>query len=200
VSDHRAISTGDGPFTTRMILDSLSSLFLDTPRPWSGADECDTARGSLYNIAKHPTLISRCTLRLSNNCGNMIAIEQGLGTALRSQQPFSSAMALEGPSQSQVPNTVNTHTDAFAMDIASFDVKKGESEKPHSHRQHQHFPFKLYDMLEYSSNSSEFSSVASWNPDGSFVIIDQDALMESVAPSFFKQTKYRSFVSCGCDL
>lgn len=60
------------------------------------------------------------------------------------------------------------------------------------------FPYKLYAMLEYSTNSSEFASVVSWTSDGtSFAIRNKDIMLESVIPLFFeKQSKYRSFVSC----
>ena len=54
------------------------------------------------------------------------------------------------------------------------------------------FPFKLYAMLEYASNHGLASIV--WTHDGeAFEIIDADALMDDVAPLFFKQTKFRSF-------
>jgi len=60
---------------------------------------------------------------------------------------------------------------------------------------HKTFPFKLYEMLEYSSDS-EFSSSLSWSADGStFIIHDKHVLMNDLAPMFFKQTKFRSFVS-----
>ncbi|EJK44083.1 hypothetical protein THAOC_37408 [Thalassiosira oceanica] len=54
------------------------------------------------------------------------------------------------------------------------------------------FPFKLYELLEYASNHGLASIV--WTHDGeAFEIIDADALMDDVAPLFFKQTKFRSF-------
>mmetsp|Transcript_22084 Transcript_22084/g.50520 ORF Transcript_22084/g.50520 Transcript_22084/m.50520 type:complete len:315 (-) Transcript_22084:210-1154(-) len=54
------------------------------------------------------------------------------------------------------------------------------------------FPFKLYELLEYASNHGLASIV--WAHDGeAFEIIDADALMDDVAPLFFKQTKFRSF-------
>ena len=62
-------------------------------------------------------------------------------------------------------------------------------------QQQQTFPFKLYEMLEYSSDSA-FSSSLSWSADGSaFIIHDKHVLMNDLAPMFFKQTKFRSFVS-----
>jgi hypothetical protein len=60
---------------------------------------------------------------------------------------------------------------------------------------HQTFPFKLYEMVEYSSDS-EFSSSLSWSADGStFIIHDKHVLMNDLAPMFFKQTQFSSFVS-----
>ena len=57
------------------------------------------------------------------------------------------------------------------------------------------FPYKLYEMIEYACNS-EFSSSISWSPDGRYFIIhDKEVMMDNLAPKFFKQTQYRSFVS-----
>lgn len=57
------------------------------------------------------------------------------------------------------------------------------------------FPFKLYEMLQHAQDS-EFSSSISWLPNGSaFIIHDADVLMRNLAPMFFQQTKFRSFVS-----
>lgn len=54
------------------------------------------------------------------------------------------------------------------------------------------FPFKLYELLEYASDHGLASIV--WTHDGAaFEIIDADALMDDVAPLFFKQSKFRSF-------
>ena len=62
-------------------------------------------------------------------------------------------------------------------------------------QQQQTFPFKLYNMLEYACDS-EFSSCISWTADGSeFIIHDKDVMMDNLAPMFFNQTKFRSFVS-----
>ena len=59
----------------------------------------------------------------------------------------------------------------------------------------QTFPFKLYDMIEYAANS-KYSSAVSWSEDGTqFSIHDKDMLMKHVVPMFFKQSKFRSFVS-----
>ena len=57
------------------------------------------------------------------------------------------------------------------------------------------FPFKLYEMLEYAADS-KYSSAVSWSEDGTqFSIHDKDMLMKHVVPMFFKQSKFRSFVS-----
>jgi len=62
-------------------------------------------------------------------------------------------------------------------------------------QQQQTFPFKLYNMLEYACDS-EFGSCISWTADGSaFIIHDKEAMMDNLAPMFFNQTKFRSFVS-----
>lgn len=62
-------------------------------------------------------------------------------------------------------------------------------------REHHHFPFKLYCMLEYASDSEQ-SSVVSWVEGGrAFAIHDQQAFLRHVVPAFFNQTKFRSFVS-----
>lgn len=62
-------------------------------------------------------------------------------------------------------------------------------------RPSSHFPYKLYDMLEYAADS-EFFYAVSWSEDGtSFAIHDKDEFMMHVVPLFFKQTKFRSFVS-----
>ena len=61
-----------------------------------------------------------------------------------------------------------------------------------------HFPYKLYDMLEYAADS-KYSSAVSWSDDGTqFSIHDKDMLMKHVVPMFFKQSKFRSFVSRCC--
>lgn len=60
------------------------------------------------------------------------------------------------------------------------------------------FPFKLHEMLEYASScdSAQMKSACFWSPSGAeFVISDKDVMMEDLAPMFFKQTKFRSFVS-----
>ena len=60
------------------------------------------------------------------------------------------------------------------------------------------FPFKLHEMLEYASScdSAQLKSACFWSPSGvEFVISDKDVVMEDLAPMFFKQTKFRSFVS-----
>lgn len=61
--------------------------------------------------------------------------------------------------------------------------------------QQQHYPFKLYEMIEYACDS-KFSSALSWSADGSYFIIhDKEVMMNDLAPKFFKQTQFRSFVS-----
>eukprot|EP00585_Thalassiosira_rotula_P013290 CAMPEP_0196129894 /NCGR_PEP_ID=MMETSP0910-20130528/453_1 /TAXON_ID=49265 /ORGANISM="Thalassiosira rotula, Strain GSO102" /LENGTH=219 /DNA_ID=CAMNT_0041389093 /DNA_START=92 /DNA_END=751 /DNA_ORIENTATION=+ len=55
------------------------------------------------------------------------------------------------------------------------------------------FPFKLYTMLEYASDSS-YSSAVSWSSDGrSFAIYNTNIFMQHVVPRNFKLTKFRSF-------
>ena len=62
-------------------------------------------------------------------------------------------------------------------------------------QQQQYYPFKLYKMIEYACDS-KFSSALSWSADGSYFIIhDKDVMMNDIAPKFFKQTQFRSFVS-----
>ena len=59
----------------------------------------------------------------------------------------------------------------------------------------QRCPFKLYEMLERSSNSEQ-GSIVSWSEDGrAFTIRNTAEFVEHVVPKYFKQTKYRSFVS-----
>ena len=61
------------------------------------------------------------------------------------------------------------------------------------------FPHKLYEMLEYACDS-EFNSACSWSADGStFAISNRNVMMEELVPMFFRQTKFRSFVSCVCE-
>mmetsp|Transcript_37500 Transcript_37500/g.63848 ORF Transcript_37500/g.63848 Transcript_37500/m.63848 type:complete len:339 (-) Transcript_37500:575-1591(-) len=63
---------------------------------------------------------------------------------------------------------------------------------PKAKEQHR-FPFKLYDMLEYASDT-EYCSSVSWVKDGrAFIIHNKDAFLEYVVPKFFNQTKFRSF-------
>jgi hypothetical protein len=60
------------------------------------------------------------------------------------------------------------------------------------------FPYKLREMLEHASScdSAELQSACFWSPDGAaFVISNEDVVMEELAPMFFNQTKFRSFVS-----
>ena len=77
----------------------------------------------------------------------------------------------------------------------SIFIMKVKEEQRRQQQQQQTFPFKLYEMLEYSSDS-EFSSSLSWSADGStFIIHDKHVLMNDLAPIFFKQTQFHSFVS-----
>jgi hypothetical protein len=70
-----------------------------------------------------------------------------------------------------------------------------QEQHQHQNQQQQTFPFKLYNMLEYACDS-EFSSSVSWTADGSaFIVHDKDVMMDNLAPMFFNQTKFRSFVS-----
>jgi hypothetical protein len=60
------------------------------------------------------------------------------------------------------------------------------------------FPYKLREMLEHASScdSAELQSACFWSPDGTaFVISNTDVVMDELVPMFFKQTKFRSFVS-----
>ena len=75
------------------------------------------------------------------------------------------------------------------VDTATIDHQLNKEVTQH------HFPYKLYDMLEYAADS-EYSSSVSWSDDGtSFAINNKDIFMECIVPLFFKQTKFRSFVS-----
>lgn len=60
-------------------------------------------------------------------------------------------------------------------------------------KEQHHFPFKLYDMLEYVADS-EYSSAVSWIEEGmAFAIRNKDTFLKHIVPIFFKQTKFRSF-------
>ena len=57
----------------------------------------------------------------------------------------------------------------------------------------EHFPTKLYEMLEIVE-SLGLSHAVSWLPDGrSFKVKNPAQFMDLVAPLFFKFTQYRSF-------
>jgi hypothetical protein len=59
----------------------------------------------------------------------------------------------------------------------------------------EHFPFRLYDMLNAAADD-ELHSIVSWSADGlSFSIHQKDIFIERIVPRFFKITKFRSFVS-----
>ena len=58
------------------------------------------------------------------------------------------------------------------------------------HKEFQ-FPWKLYEMLERSSED-DFSHLVSWMPgDNCFKVHEADQFVEQVMPRFFKQTKYK---------
>jgi hypothetical protein len=57
------------------------------------------------------------------------------------------------------------------------------------------FPYKVYDMLEWSETSGN-KDICSWLPSGdSFVIHDRKLFTEFILPRFFLHKKWRSFVS-----
>ncbi|KAL7554424.1 hypothetical protein ACHAWF_018173, partial [Thalassiosira exigua] len=66
---------------------------------------------------------------------------------------------------------------------------------PQQAKENSLFPFKLHEMLEHASSNSEHAdSAVLWIEDGrAFAIKDKDALMNTLAPMFFNQTKFRSF-------
>ena len=58
-----------------------------------------------------------------------------------------------------------------------------------------HFPFRLYYMLEYATDNGH-SWAFSWTDDGhSFTIHQEDWFVKHIVSKFFRQTKFRSFVS-----
>eukprot|EP00574_Skeletonema_japonicum_P008151 CAMPEP_0201733616 /NCGR_PEP_ID=MMETSP0593-20130828/32068_1 /ASSEMBLY_ACC=CAM_ASM_000672 /TAXON_ID=267983 /ORGANISM="Skeletonema japonicum, Strain CCMP2506" /LENGTH=337 /DNA_ID=CAMNT_0048226813 /DNA_START=854 /DNA_END=1864 /DNA_ORIENTATION=- len=62
----------------------------------------------------------------------------------------------------------------------------------------QTFPFILYEVIEWASNS-EFSSTLTWSPSGNeFVIYDRDLALEHITPKFFidhnEFNNWKSFV------
>lgn len=58
----------------------------------------------------------------------------------------------------------------------------------------QHFPFKLFVVLEHATDSDDCNHVVSWIQDGrAFAIHDRDLFLKHIVPRFFKQTKFRSF-------
>jgi len=55
------------------------------------------------------------------------------------------------------------------------------------------FPFKLYTMIQYASNS-HYSSAVSWKQDGrSFSIHNKTIFIKQIVPRYFRLTKFRSF-------
>jgi len=102
-----------------------------------------------------------------------------------------------------IPKTISidnflTTTDAADADESHIGPAKltATATKEMDFQLHQTtFPYKLYEMLEYACDS-EFNSACSWSADGSaFVIHNKEVMMEELVPMFFKQTKFRSFVS-----
>ena len=84
-----------------------------------------------------------------------------------------------------------------SVDFTSISAASASSPSPNSSlkKEQQTFPFKLFEMIKYA-NDSGCSSLLSWSPDGkTFYIHDKDAMMNDLAPRFFNQTKFRSFVS-----
>mmetsp|Transcript_26567 Transcript_26567/g.61171 ORF Transcript_26567/g.61171 Transcript_26567/m.61171 type:complete len:549 (-) Transcript_26567:229-1875(-) len=56
---------------------------------------------------------------------------------------------------------------------------------------HCRFPGKLYEIL----SNTEFSEVISWLPDGkAWKVRDEERFMKEIAPKYFRQTKYLSFI------
>ncbi len=87
-------------------------------------------------------------------------------------------------------------TDDFTASIISPEVLSKSKLLMKKEQQLQlTFPFKLYEMIEYAHDFG-FTSALSWLSDGTgFFILDEDVMMNDLAPMFFKQTKFRSFVS-----
>lgn len=57
------------------------------------------------------------------------------------------------------------------------------------------FPHKLFDMLERTTGDPLWSGVVSWSASGrAFDIKDRDGLCD-ILPEFFRQNKFKSFVS-----
>ncbi|EJK62443.1 hypothetical protein THAOC_16949 [Thalassiosira oceanica] len=66
--------------------------------------------------------------------------------------------------------------------------------KPKRQRNKQTFAMKLWNLLE---NPSECGGALRWMPNGAaFCVVDPDELVKRVLPSYFKEAKYTSFVSC----
>jgi len=87
---------------------------------------------------------------------------------------------------------VDSTTASAAVAVAPLHQNQKQKQQQ---QQQQTFPFKLYEMIEYA-HDSEFSTSISWLPDGSaFFIHGKDVMMNDLAPMFFNQTKFRSFVS-----
>ena len=102
------------------------------------------------------------------------------------------------PQENEVKNKPPTKPQNEAKDkLQETTAKATKSPAASSHVseiQEQSFPFKLYAMLEYAANS-EYSFVTWANEGHAFAIHDKDDFMQYVVPQYFKQTKFRSFVS-----
>ena len=82
--------------------------------------------------------------------------------------------------------------------IRRVSQSSNEMARPPKAKEQHHFPFKLYDMLDYAADS-EYSSSVSWDEEGlAFSIHNKDTFLDHIVPRFFKQTKFRSFVSLSC--
>ena len=119
-------------------------------------------------------------------------------TPLHHQQQQQSASSSQSTLQVHSPKnnrSETTNNNSESEDTMKDGAKQAHPENyvfPNPPNKKAKFPYKLYDMLMYSS-ASEYKMGVSWTPDGhGFVIRDRDALTE-ILPQFFSQTKYRSF-------
>lgn len=57
----------------------------------------------------------------------------------------------------------------------------------------QHFPCKVYEMLE-AAEDQDLKHIVSWNSDGTgFTVHNKDLFTKEIIPQYFNQTKYKSF-------
>ena len=57
----------------------------------------------------------------------------------------------------------------------------------------QHFPCKVYEMLE-AAEDQNLKHIVSWNSDGTgFTVHNKDLFTKEIIPQYFNQTKYKSF-------